>query len=134
MAFTRTPDNPTYVVKGDNATLVWKYSVDDRQKELQGIVWRVADKETGNPIFLVIETKSANRSYAGGIPVAYKGRVSIEEQATLVIQQVTLDDNTDFTCALRADGSSAAISVESTVQLIVTGVFAMCFNIALKSQ
>jgi hypothetical protein len=35
------PPNPSYVRKGSNATLVWQYSVDDKQAELQGIVFSV---------------------------------------------------------------------------------------------
>lgn len=122
MVFTRIPDNPTHVIKGDNATLVWEYSVDDRQKELQGILWSVADKVTGNPISMVIETKSGNRSYAGSIPEAYKGRVSIEGQATLIIQEVTLDDSIAFSCALRAELGSGALDISEEVNLIVTGM------------
>ena len=122
MAFTRTPKDPTHVVKGSNATLVWEYSVGDREKELKGIIWIVADKVTGNPISLITETKSGTRSYAAGIPEAYKKRVSIEDQATLVIQEVTLDDNREFSCNVRAEGSSSAISIENSIKLIVTGM------------
>lgn len=124
MAFTRTPDNPAYVVKGQNASLVWEYSVDDRQKELKAIVWSVADKVTGAPVFLVIETKSRNRSYAPGIPETYKGRTSIEKSATLVIQNVTLDDSASFTCSLLAEGGSGAVGIDESTRLIVTGMFA----------
>lgn len=123
LAFTRTPNDPTYAVKGSNASLVWEYSVDDRQKELQGIIWSVNDKGTGNPIFLVLENKSGDKSYAAGIPVAYKGRVSIEPQATLVIQGVTLDDNNVFTCNVKAEAVPGALSIVNAVQLIVTGMF-----------
>ena len=122
MAFTRTPDNPTYVVKGDNATLVWEYSVDDRQIELQGIVWSVIDKATGIPTVLVIETKSGNRSNPDNIPQAYKGRVFIEKTATLVIQNVTLEDSKAFRCSLRAESVPSAVDTESDARLIVTGM------------
>lgn len=124
MAFTRTPDDPTYVVKGDNATLVWEYSVDDRQIELKGIVWTVTVKATGNPAILVIETKSGNRSNPANIPQAYKGRVSVEETATLVIQNVTLEDSTTFSCSLRAESVPSAVDTEAGTRLFVTGMFA----------
>lgn len=124
MAFTRTPDDPTYVVKGDNATLVWEYSVDDRQVELKGIVWSVTDEVTSISSILVIETKAGNRSSPGNIPQAYKGRVFIEETATLVIQNVTLDDSSTFSCSLRAESVPSAVDTETATRLIVTGMFA----------
>lgn len=102
--------------------MVWEYRVDDREKELKGIVWSVADKVTGNPIAMFIETKSGDRSEVGGIPVAYKGRASIKEQATLVIQNVTLDDSTIFICTLRPEISSGVNEAEDTSKLIVTGM------------
>lgn len=124
MAFTRTPDDPTYVTKGHDATLVWEYSVDDRQKELKGISWSVTDKVTGAPIFLIIETTSGNRSNGDSIPEAYKGRVSIEKQATLVIRNVTLDDSATFGCSLLPKGGSGAIGTQNVIRLIVRGMFA----------
>lgn len=123
MAFTRTPDDPTYVVKGDNATLVWEYSVDNRQLDLKGIVWSVTDKATSKSIVLVIETKSGNRSYPDDIPQAYKGRVFVVQSATLVIQNVTLNDSTIFSCFLRADPASSAVDTKTDTRLIVTGMF-----------
>ena len=123
MAFTRIPDDPTYVVKGDNATLVWDYSVDDRQVELKGIVWSVTD-EAGISTILVIETKSGNRSSPSNIPQAYKGRVFIKETATLVIQNVTLADSSTFSCSLRAESVPSAVDTEAVIRLIVTGIFA----------
>ena len=102
--------------------MVWKYLVDDKEKELKGVIWSVADKATGNPITMVGETKSGDRSEAGGIPLAYKGRVSIEEQASLVIENVTLDDSTTFTCTLLAEVGSGVLNEDSPVQLIVTGM------------
>ena len=124
MAFTRLPDKTTYAIKGDNATLVWEYSVDDKQKELLGIVWSVAHPTTKVPVAMLLENKSGNREYSANIPVAYKGRVSIVERATLVIQEVTLDDTTRFFCTLKAEIGSGAVDEVEGVNLIVTGMFA----------
>lgn len=122
MEFTRTPDDPTYVLKGQNATLVWEYHVDDKEKELRGIFWSVIHKVTGRPITMLVETKSGDRTEDGDIPLAYKGRVFIKEQATLVIENVTLDDSTTFSCTLDPELGSGLIKAEKLVQLIVTGM------------
>ena len=124
LAFTPLPDNPTYAIKGDNATLVWEYTVDDKQKELLGIVWSVAHPTTGLPVAMLLENKSGNREYSANIPVAYKGRVSIVARSTLVIQEVTLDDTTHFYCTLKAEIGSGAVDVDESIYLIVTGMFA----------
>ena len=122
LEFTQKPDNPTYVLEGQNAALVWEYLVDDKEKELKGIVWSVAEKVTGNPIVMLTETKSGDRNEASSIPPAYKGRVSIKEQATLVIHNVTLDDSGTFKCTLRAEVGSGVNEEEDSVRLIVTGM------------
>ena len=122
LRFTRTPADPTYVPKKQNATLVWEYRVDDREKELKGIVWSVADKVTGTFTTMLVEEKSGDRSEAGRMPLAYKERVSIKEQATLVIENVTLNDSTTFGCTLMAEIGSGSIDQQSRVQLIVKGM------------
>lgn len=122
LEFTLTPDDPTYVLKGQNATLVWEYHVDDREKELKGIVWSVVEKRTGKTMNLFRETKSGDRSEVGGISQAYKGRVSVKEQATLVIANVTLNDSTTFRCTLRAESNSGVHEAKQSVQLVVTGM------------
>lgn len=122
LSFTRTPDDPTYILKGQNATLVWEYRVDDKEKELLGIVWSVESRVTLKPISMLVEEKSGDRREASGIPPAYKGRVSIKEQATLVIENVTLNDSTAFSCTLRAEAGLGVSDPVESVQLIVTGM------------
>ena len=134
LEFTLTPDDPTHVLKGQNATLVWEYRVDDKEKELFGIVWSVVEKVTGNTINLFIETKSGDRSEVGGISQAYKGRVSVKEQATLVIANVTLNDSTTFRCTLRAESNSGVNEAKQSVQLVVTGMFSFGWNLIFFSE
>ena len=122
LEFTHTPEDPTYVIKGRSAELVWEYRVDDKEKDLQGIVWSVEDKATGNPINMLLETKSGDRSEAAGIPPAYKGRVSIKDNATLVIDSVTLNDSATFRCTLVAELGSGLSDEYYPVRLIVTGM------------
>jgi len=71
---------------------------------------------------MLLEKKSGDRSEAGGIPLAYKGRVSIMEQATLVLENVTLNDSATFSCTLKAEVGSGSIDEDYPVQLIVTGM------------
>ena len=54
------------------------------------------------------------------IPPSYKGRVKIEGRATLAIKNINPEDNTRFKCEVRG---SYFYSVESTVQLIVAGMY-----------
>jgi len=53
--------------------LVWEYCVDDREKELKGVVWSVEDKVIGRPITMFVEKKSGDRSEAAGIPLVTLG-------------------------------------------------------------
>ena len=114
--------------------MVWEYRVDDKEKELKGIVWSVVEKVTGNTINLFTETKSGDRNEGSGISQAYKGRVSVKEQATLVIENVTLDDSTIFSCSLRAESGSGVNSAEEPVQLVVTGMCLFVWNLCTFSE
>ena len=111
--------------------MVWEYRVDDREKELKGVVWSVAEKVTGRPITMLAEEKCGDRSEAGGIPLAYKGRVFTKKQATLVIENVTLNDSATFSCTLKAEVGSGLIDDYYPVQLIVTGMCIFVRNVFL---
>ena len=120
MRFTGEPPNPSYTRKESNATLVWDYSVDNPQAELQGIIFsvQVAGGSFTNMLGLPYNgTVTIFRT----IPSAYKGRVRIDATASLVIENVTLQDNTAFKCTLVAT-PGAGLDVMSIVQLIVTGM------------
>ena len=120
MRFTGEPPNPSYARKESNATLVWDYSVDNPQTKLQGIIFSV---QVAGGVF----TNMLGVPYNGTviifptIPSAYIGRVRIEARASLVIENVTLEDNTAFMCTLVAK-PGAGRDVTSIVQLIVTGM------------
>ena len=120
MKFTVEPPNPSYARNEGNATLVWDYSVDNAQVELEGIVYGV---EFGGTF-----TNMLGRLYDGTVitfptmPSAYKGRVRIEGRASLVIENINLQDNTAFMCTLFAK-AGAGQDVVSIVQLIVTGMY-----------
>jgi len=119
ISFIKEPDNPSYVKKGNNATLVWDYSVTDRQTELKGIIWAVY--YNGQFKILMVEHKNGNRVILSSIPSAYTGRVGIEGRATLVIENITSQDNAIFQCTLRVEPASGLQDQVSTVKLIATG-------------
>ena len=118
LKFTLEPPNPVYARNGSNAKLVWDYSVDS-QAELGGIIYSV---KLPDGSFAGMLTKSSDNSVKDhqSIPKAYKGRVRIEERASLVIENVNLEDNTEFKCSLVP---SSGLDLESTVALIVTGMY-----------
>ena len=116
MKFTLEPPNPSYAGNGSNAKLVWDYSVDN-QAELLGIIYSVKEPSGTFTGMLVKLTDGSVRNHLS-IPAAYKGRVRIEGRASLVVENVTPQDNTEFKCALVPNSGR---DLESKVQLIVTG-------------
>ena len=110
------PPNPSYAGNGSNAKLVWDYTVDN-PAELLGIIYSV---KGSNGAFSGMLVKSVDGSVADhqNIPTAYKGRVRIEGRASLVVENVTPRDNTEFKCALVPKSGT---DLESKVKLIVTG-------------
>ena len=70
----------------------------------------------------MIENKNGDREIPSDIPSAYIGRVGIEGRATLVIENVTIQDNTTFRCLLRVEPGTGLQDVSSSVTLIITGM------------
>ena len=118
--FTKEPGNPSYVKKGNNATLVWDYSVTDRQAELKFIIWEVYYNNQFHN--LITEYKNGYRVIASSILPAYNGRIAIEGRASLVIGNITLQDDTTFRCILGAEPAVGLLNHTSTIRLIVTGM------------
>jgi len=118
ISFIKEPDKPSYVKKGNNATLVWDYSVTDRQKELKFIIWAVyLNNQFEN---LMVEYKNGNRVISSTVPSAYIGRVGIEGRASLVIENITTQDSTTLRCVLRTEKGLGLSDQISEVKLIVT--------------
>ena len=118
LKFTLKPPNPSYAGNGSNAKLVWDYSVDN-QAMLLGIVYRVKEP-SGAFTGILLQPADGNVTNHQSIPAAYKGRVRIEGRASLVIENVTPQDTTEFKCALVPNSGK---DLESKVQLIVTGTY-----------
>ena len=116
LKFTLEPPNPSYVLNESNAKLVWDYSVDN-QAELLGIIYSVKEPSGAFAGMLVKLTNGSVIDHQS-IPAAYKGRVRIEGRASLVIDNVTPQENTEFKCALVPNSGR---DLESKVQLIVKG-------------
>ena len=111
MSFTKKPDNPCYVRNGSTAKLVWDYS--DPQKQLKGIIFSVLVK--GTFVGLLVEQNGVIKNHTD-IPAAYQGRVKKEGSATLIIENISPRDNTEFNCVL-------VPGEESRIQLIVAGMY-----------
>ena len=116
--FTMRPSDPSYVNNGSTAKLVWDYS--DPQKQLQGIVFSVLTKSDSGQLrfFDMLVKQNGGVQPSQEIPSAYQGRVSIEGNATLLIEKITPKDNTKFKCKL-----IASVDHESIIQLIVAGMY-----------
>ena len=117
--FTMRPPDPSYVNNGSTAKLVWDYS--DPQKKLQGIKFSVLtkrDAEADPRFFDMLVKQNGNVKPSQEIPSAYQGRVSIEGNATLVIDKITKKDNTQFKCTLIVSRDH-----ESIIHLFVAGMY-----------
>ena len=127
MKFTLEPPNPSYARNGTNAILVWDYSVDN-PAHLDGIIYSVL-VGTSFTNMLGLQSDGTVVNFLS-TPNKYKGRVRIEGRASLVIENITSQDNTSFMCTLVAK-PGAGRDVQSQVQLIVTGLYDLFVFIAL---
>ena len=109
---------------------MWDYTVTDRQAELKAISWAVYLNNQYEK--LIVELKNGNRVLISDMPLAYKGRVSIQGRASLVIKNITAQDNALFQCEVRAEPTSGLQSQTSTIQLIVTGMLVCTSIISTK--
>lgn len=112
-----SPSNPTYVNNGSTARLMWDYS--DSNNELQAIIFSVKMDGIGEKEFkrMMVKQNGVVQEHKA-LPPVYKGRVRIEGNATLVIEKITSQDNTEFRCELLGSKGDR----RSLVQLIVAGM------------
>jgi len=122
MRFTEEPPHPSYVRNGADAKLVWDYSVDNPQAELKGILYRVKVSGGLSLANMLVLLYNGTVITMSTIPSAYKGRVRIEGRASLVIENITPQDNAAYTCTLVAK-PGAGRYITSIVQLIVTSMY-----------
>ena len=113
--FTQEPSNPSYFNNDGDANLVWDYT--DPHNNIQSIIYSVLIH--GVFIKMMVNDSHGVQEHPN-IPPSYKGRVKIEERATLVIKNINPGDNTEFRCELIG---RFVYTVESRVQLIVAGTY-----------
>ena len=113
--FTQEPSNPSYFNNGSDANLVWDYT--DPHNKIQYIIYSVL--VNGAFVEMLVNDSHGVQEHPS-IPPSYKGRVKIEERATLVIKNINPGDNTKFNCEFIG---SFLETIESRVQLIVAGKY-----------
>ena len=111
--FTQEPSKPSYFNNGSDANLVWDYT--DPHNKIQGILYSVLVK--GAYVKMIFNNSGGVQEHPD-IPPSYKGRIKIEGRATLVIKNISPDDNTEFKCEM---WGSFSYGLQNTVQLIVAG-------------
>ena len=113
------PSNPTYVNNGSTAKLVWDYT--DPNNDLRGIIFSVlVDGNQGKQFKGMLVKQNGTVLNHSALSSAYKGRVRIERNATLVIDKITPKDNTEFRCTLVSKSGRFMINA---IQLIVAGLY-----------
>ena len=94
--------------------------MDDKQAELEGIRYSVQSGQSFTVILVLFNNGTVMNH--PNIPAAYNGRVRIEGRASLVIENINLQDNTQFRCTLVAKVGAGRDAMR-IVQLIVTGMY-----------
>ena len=105
-------------MEGSIATMKWDYHVDNREAELEYIIWRVQNKTTSDIYPLLFEDYKGNVNISTQIPQMYVGRVEKIGRATLVIKNLTYEDATIYICFL---DQKVGQDYDSPVELVVTG-------------
>ena len=112
VSFTQPTEIPpaykdVYVQEGEDAKLVWTYSVSSRDElDLnQAVRWSTympqLTTDASNRKGLTIEKRNQTRQDFPSIPSYLTGRISIEDPATLVINNVKTTDDNFYECQLK---------------------------------
>ena len=126
MSFTQPTVIPpayedVYVQEGRDAKLVWTYSGgsrDELDKDRAVTWWTFIPQLTtdgSNRNGLIVETRNGSRQPFQTIPSYLDGRISIEDQATLVINNVKTTDDNFYQCEL----ATSLAFVKSLIKLTV---------------
>ena len=145
MSFTRPTKAPpayedVYVQEGSDAKLVWTYSITTDRNELalaNAVTWSTfipqLTSDGSNRRGLIVEKRDGTRQNLGTIPSYLTGRISIEDQATLVISSVKTTDDNFYACQLSTTSLAAPV-VRSLIRLTVTSKQCSYFHIALSTR
>ena len=125
MSFTKPTEVPpaygdVYVQEGRDAKLVWTYSVTSRNEldEFRAVrcdtfIPQLA-LDVVNRKNLIVEKRDGTRQNLSTIPSYLTGRISIEDPATLVINNAKTTDDNFYLCRL----NPAALSASGATSLI----------------
>ncbi|XP_068733699.1 uncharacterized protein [Montipora capricornis] len=89
--FTQTPNSTVYFMEGKDGVLDWKYSLGDKAAEFEFITWSVIKGVKSS--LLLFENATGFLAPGSNVPAEYIGRVNKTKQATLVIKNITFNDN-----------------------------------------
>ena len=114
-----------YVREGSDAKLVWTYSITTDRNELalaNAVTWSTfipqLTSDGVNRKGLIVEKRDGTRRNLGTIPSYLTGRISIEDQATLVISSVKTTDDNFYACQLSTTSLATPV-VSSLIRLTV---------------
>lgn len=120
--FTKVPPSVLYVVRGQNARMVWDYNVSNRNAEFGSYAPAWYYYINTSKIQVAHEYKWSKPKWKWSVgpecPVRLKSRVSKESTATLVISNVTTADSGIYECGFTL---TSGLYKYSKVELIVTG-------------
>ncbi|XP_048588897.1 uncharacterized protein LOC125572435 [Nematostella vectensis] len=92
------------VIEGETASLVWNYTVDDRNTEFGNKAPKWFTYSTGTKELLMYDNAFASWSSVVDCPARYIGRISRKPVATLVIKNVTKNDAGNYSCEIEFNG------------------------------
>ena len=122
MAFTQPTEVPpayknVYVQEGRDAKLAWTYSVTNRNELnlYRAVTWSTfipqLTSELANTKGLIVESRDRTKHNLSTIPPYLAGRISIENPATLVINNAKTTDENFYQCELTTTSFSVLSSL-----------------------
>ena len=144
MSFTQPTKVPpayedVYVQEGIDARLVWTYSVTDRNELRENAVrWDTVIPQLAlkgeNRKNLFVEKRDGTRIKLPTVPSYLTGRISIENQATLVINNVKTTDDNFYLCLLERDSFSNPFVLNLIRLTVISKKIRFFFSLQLRIE
>ncbi|XP_048588117.1 Down syndrome cell adhesion molecule homolog isoform X2 [Nematostella vectensis] len=117
--FTEVPSEVLYVSNGSTAKLTWRYSTTNRSAELSepSITWSFYESSNASGVQLAEEKQNKTWTISGTCPDRLRARLKQADSASIIIVNVTLEDNGIYECSLR---TRVGPTILNTTQLVVT--------------
>ncbi|EDO26149.1 predicted protein, partial [Nematostella vectensis] len=117
--FTKVPSEVLYVSNGSTAKLTWRYSTTNRSAELSepSITWSFYESSNASGVQLAEEKQDKTWTISGTCPDRLRARLKQADSASIIIVNVTLEDNGIYECSLR---TRVGPTILNTTQLVVT--------------